>query len=155
MSAVQIAFAAGLATVLASVVAFAALVVGTGGAGRLLRAPRDHAELGRAAFVAHRLTGFAVFAFLALHILDVGLYSVSHRLYDEVQSLYGTAPVRVFECGLLFAILFHVGNGLRLLTLDATGLGLHAARRMLVAVVTLTVVAGVAGSVLILRPVLP
>ena len=61
----------------------------------------------RWAFVAHRATGVAVFAFLCLHILDVGLYAVSAARFDDVHELYGTTPLRLFECALLFAILFH------------------------------------------------
>ena len=58
--------------------------------------------------------GVAVFAFLLLHVLDVALYAISPARFDEVHELYGTTPLRVFECALLFAILFHTLNGLRL-----------------------------------------
>jgi succinate dehydrogenase / fumarate reductase cytochrome b subunit len=157
MSAVQAVFLAGLTLVLVSVVAFAAYVVGGAAGGRtpalrLLAQRPDHAELGRAAHLAHRITGFAIFAFLVLHVLDVGLYSVSSRLYDSVQTLYGSAPLRVFECGLLFAVLFHTGNGLRLLTIDAARLSGAWSRRLLVGVLVAVAVAGSGGSALILDP---
>src|SRR3990172_5728592 len=74
---------------------------------RLSRAPRDRLELGRWGFWAHRVSGVAIFAFLILHLFDVGLYGLSRDLYDEVHALYGTAALRVFESGLLVAILFH------------------------------------------------
>jgi succinate dehydrogenase cytochrome b subunit len=158
MSVAQAAFLAGLVLVLFAVVAFSAFVLraaaargGTISAGLLV--PRaGRAELGRAAFLAHRITGFAIFAFLALHILDIGLYSVSHRLYDDAQSLYGTAPLRVFECGLLLAVLFHTGNGLRLVAIDAGRLPAIWARRLLVAVLAVVAVSGAGGSALILAP---
>jgi succinate dehydrogenase / fumarate reductase, cytochrome b subunit len=158
MSAAQLAFLAGLILVLLAVVAFSAFVLraaaaggGTLSAGLLV--PRaSRAELGRVAFLAHRITGFAIFAFLALHILDIGLYSISHRLYDDVQSLYGTAPLRVFECGLLLAVLFHTGNGLRLLVIDAGRLPAIWAQRLLVVVLVVVAVSGAGGSALILAP---
>jgi succinate dehydrogenase / fumarate reductase cytochrome b subunit len=158
VSPVQLAFLAGLALVLLAVLAFAAIVVraaavaGDTSTFRLFASHSEHGELGRAAFLAHRVTGFAIFAFLALHVIDIGLYSVSQRLYDEVQKLYGSAPLRVFECGLLFAVLFHTGNGLRLLAIDAGRLSAVWSRRLLVAAVAVAAVAGTAGSVLILAP---
>lgn len=158
MNAAQIAFTVGLLAVLAAVTAFSGIVLRSasngGRAAGLGRASgqSDHAGLGRAAFLAHRLTGFAIFAFLALHILDVGLYSVSHPLYNDVQHLYGTAPLRVFECGLLFSVLFHTGNGLRLVAVDAFRTTVTRSRQLLWAVIASAAVLGVAGSALILAP---
>jgi succinate dehydrogenase / fumarate reductase cytochrome b subunit len=158
MSGVQIAFLAGLVAVLAAVAAFSAVVVrsavrGGRAAGLgLFGSHTEHSRLGRGAFLAHRLTGFAIFAFLCLHILDVGLYSVSRRLYDDVQPLYGSAPLRVFESGLLFAVLFHTGNGLRLLAVDVVRLSAVWTRRLLQLVIAVSAASGVAGSALILSP---
>ena len=154
MTAAQITFLAGLALVLVVVAAFGAVVLRqarTNGTG--LRSPRDHANGGRAAFYAHRLTGLGIFAFLCLHILDVGLGSASPRLYDDVQRLYGTPALRVFECGLLFAVLFHTGNGIRLIAFDVFGFAPVWSRRALVAVALATLVVGAAGSGFILGPV--
>jgi succinate dehydrogenase / fumarate reductase cytochrome b subunit len=158
MSSVQIAFLIGLVVVLATSVAFAGLVVGNalrggrvGGLGVVGRRV-EHGGLGRAAFLLHRVTGFAIFSFLCLHVLDVGLYSVSRGMYDEVQRLYGSAALRVFECGLLFAILFHTANGLRLLALDFVPSSSRWSRRMLGFVIVLAAAGGSGGSVFILAP---
>lgn len=164
MTVAQLLFALALTGVLAGVTAFGALILVSaardGGAyltielaRRLRRSPAERAEFNRWAFYAHRFTGFAIFAFLGLHIVDVGLYAVSRELYGEVHALYGTAPLRLFECGLLFAILFHTFNGLRLLAVDLADLGLAASRRALAVAVALTVLLGVAGSAVILAPV--
>lgn len=158
MNAVQVGFVVGLLLVLFGVSAFAGLVIRSAARGGrtaglgLLGARSDHAELGRAAFLAHRISGFAIFAFLALHILDIGLYSVSHGLYDDVQRLYGSTPLRLFECGLLFAVLFHTGNGLRLLALDLAA-SPRWSRRLLRLVIATVALVGAAGSALILAPV--
>jgi succinate dehydrogenase / fumarate reductase, cytochrome b subunit len=159
VNAIQIAFSAGLLLVLSAVTGFSAIVLRSAARGGraagfgLLSGRSDFGELGRAAFIAHRLTGFAIFAFLSLHILDVGLYSISHRLYDDVQRLYGSAPLRVFECGLLFAILFHTGNGLRLLAVDLFTTSAARARQLLWFVIALAATAGTLGSALILAPI--
>jgi succinate dehydrogenase / fumarate reductase cytochrome b subunit len=87
-------------------------------------------------------------------VVDVSIYSVSKTRYDDVHELYDTLALRLFECGLLFAILFHTLNGLRLLGVDVADLGVARARHLLVVVVAVTTVLGVAGSIVILRPVL-
>ncbi len=119
---------------------------------RLGRLPTERSEANRWAFYAHRLTGVGVLAFLALHILDVALYAVSPHRFDEVHALYGTAGMRVFECGLLLALVYHALNGLRVVAIDAFDLGPRAAGRLLTGVVGVTVLSTAAGSVVILRP---
>ena len=120
---------------------------------RLGRLPTERSEANRLAFYTHRVTGLAIFAFLALHVVDVSLYAVSPSLYDNVHELYGTTVMRVFECGLLFALLFHALNGLRLVAIDVWDVGARVATRMLTAVVVATGVLTLAGSIVILRPV--
>ncbi|HEX4518707.1 MAG TPA: succinate dehydrogenase, cytochrome b556 subunit [Gaiellaceae bacterium] len=158
MIAVDAVFVVALAVVLCAVVLYSVVVVravaqgGSSLGASLVQRRREVDELGRVAFVLHRVSGFAILAFLALHIVDIGLDSGSHRLYDDVQRLYGSAPLRLFECGLLFAILFHTGNGLRLLALDLVPRTARWSRQALVGVIVLCALAGLAGSLLILRP---
>jgi succinate dehydrogenase / fumarate reductase cytochrome b subunit len=96
----------------------------------------------------------AIFGFLCLHILDVSTYAISRSTYDDLHELYGSAPMRLFESGLLFAILFHTLNGLRILAIDVGDLGQVTARRLLVPVVALTLAVGTAGTAVIMAPVL-
>lgn len=164
MTAAQLAFLTGLTLVVAVIVAFTALVAvgarrtdgGTHLSAVLFRrlSTRSHVrgEANRWAFYAHRVSGFAVFAFLALHILDVSLVAWSPRLYDQVHLLYSTAPMRLFECGLLAALGFHALNGLRLIAIDVWDVGSAGAARLLDAVVALTVVITVGGGAVILWP---
>lgn len=164
MTAAQAVFALALAGVVAAVAAFGMVVVrsalrtdggpypSSGLAGRLLRGPEERAEANRWAFYLHRLTGVAIFGFLCLHVLDVGVWLVSEPAFDELHDLYGSAPLRVFECGLLLALLFHTLNGLRILAIDAADLGTAAARGLLAVVVAATALLGAAGSVVILAP---
>jgi succinate dehydrogenase / fumarate reductase cytochrome b subunit len=165
VSVAQLVFLAGFAVVLVAVAAFGLLVlvsasrnVGDSAAltevvRRLGRAPADRLEAGRWAFYAHRIGGVAIFAFLVLHLGDVALYAVSPALYDNVHALYGSPPLRVFESALLLAILFHAFNGLRLLAVDLVDVRPMTAYRLLVATSGLTVVLWLAGSAVILAPV--
>jgi succinate dehydrogenase / fumarate reductase cytochrome b subunit len=106
---------------------------------------------GQWAFVGHRVSGFLVFMFLLLHVVDVSL--VQHpRLYDEVHALYGNVMLRLFEVGLLAALVFHSLNGLRIVMIDFFPGAIRKQRPVLAAVVLLTALATVAGGYVILRP---
>ena len=106
---------------------------------------------GQWAFVGHRISGFLVFMFLLLHIVDVSL--VSHpKVYDEVHAVYGNVLLRLFEVGLLFALLYHALNGLRIVLVDFFPEAVRVQTRLFAGVVFLTLAAGIPGAVVILRP---
>jgi len=107
---------------------------------------------GQWAFVAHRTTGFLVFMFLLLHIIDVSLVNLNTELYDEVHKLYGNILLRLFECGLLFALLFHSLNGLRIVMVDFFPRAVANEKALTTGVVALTLLAGIPGSIVILWP---
>jgi succinate dehydrogenase / fumarate reductase cytochrome b subunit len=116
--------------------------------------PRSTVYKGRSgqwAFVLHRVTGFLVFFFLLLHIVDVSLVH-KPALYDEVHALYGNILLRLFECGLLFALLFHALNGLRIVLIDFFPEAVRNQEALYLGVVFLTIAAGLPGSYVILRP---
>jgi len=106
---------------------------------------------GQWAFVGHRVSGFLVFLFLLLHIVDVSLVRWPDT-YDQVHRLYGNVLLRLFEVGLLFALLFHTFNGLRIVAVDFFPEAVRNQRRLLQAVLGLTLVTGVPGGVVILWP---
>ena len=107
---------------------------------------------GQWAFVGHRVSGVLVFLFLLLHIVDVSLINISAEVYDEVHQLYGNVVLRVFEVGLLFALLFHSLNGLRIVALDFFPGAVRQERRLLSVVTILTVAIGVPCAYVILEP---
>lgn len=108
---------------------------------------------GQWAFVAHRVSGFLIFFFLLLHIVDVATVRWP-AVYDEIHQLYGNVLLRAFEVGLLFALLFHTFNGLRIVVLDFFPGQVAKEGRLLAAAVFLTVVAGVPGAFVIMKPFL-
>jgi len=106
---------------------------------------------GQWAFVGHRVTGFLVFLFLLLHVVDVSLLRWP-ATYDQVHHLYGNVVLRLFEVGLLFALVFHSLNGLRIVAVDLFPDAVRNQARLLQAVVALTVLAGIPGGLVILWP---
>lgn len=170
MTLAQALFLTALSILVVALVGFALMVTavalrqGTGSVAALpgiratLRAlelsPSSEAVGGRWAFYLHRVSGVGVLGFLALHVVDVSLYAFSTRVYNRVHTLYSTTGLRVLECGLVFAVLFHTLNGLRLLAIDGFNLQRRTARGLLTAVTVITVIAGVAATIVILEPVL-
>ena len=69
-------------------------------------------------WVAHRITGVAVFFFLFTHVLDTALVRVSPQAYNAVIETYKTPIVNFLEVGLVGAVLYHALNGIRLILVD-------------------------------------
>ncbi|MDP8991678.1 MAG: succinate dehydrogenase, cytochrome b556 subunit [Actinomycetota bacterium] len=116
--------------------------------------PRSSFYRGRSgqwAFVAHRVSGFLVFVFLLLHIVDVSLVA-RPELYDEVHALYGNVLLRLFEVGLLAALVYHSLNGLRITMIDFFPGSIRNEKAVLAGVTALTLVATVAGGYVIMKP---
>ena len=105
---------------------------------------------GQWAFVLHPNTGFLVVFFLLLHIVDVSLINTSY--YDEVHRLYGNILLRLFECGLLLALLYHSLNGLRIVIIDFFNDGVRNQQALFYGVIVLTLAAGIPGCFIILKP---
>lgn len=107
---------------------------------------------GQWAFVSHRVTGFLVFMFLLLHIVDVSLVNIDADLYNTVHELYGNILLRLFECGLLLALLYHSMNGLRIVLVDFFPGVIRREKMLTGLVVFITLAAGIPGSLVILWP---
>lgn len=121
------------------------------GLGRL---PAERTEGNRWASYVHRISGLAILLFLLLHLIDVSLYVWSVPVYESVHELYGTTFMRIFECGLLFALCFHAFNGIRLIAIDAWDIGMSGALNLLRVTTVVSVLLTAAGSLVILWPVL-
>lgn len=112
---------------------------------------RYKGKAGQWAFLSHRITGFLVFLFLLLHIVDVSLLHWPET-YNQVHRLYGNIVLRLFEVGLLFALLFHTFNGVRIVAVDVFPEAVRNQRRLLQVVVALTLIIGIPGGLVILWP---
>ena len=108
---------------------------------------------GQWAFVLHRVTGFLVFMFLLLHVVDVSLINYrGGRLYNDVHHVYGNVFLRLFEVGLLFALLYHALNGLRIVMIDFFPGAVKNQKNLFSAVLALSVLGTVIGAVIIVKP---
>ena len=61
--------------------------------------------------------------------------------------------MRLFECGLLFALVFHALNGLRLTFVDIFDVGIRKSNIALRILLIISIITTLGGSLIILQPV--
>jgi succinate dehydrogenase / fumarate reductase cytochrome b subunit len=66
----------------------------------------------------HRLTGLGTLLFLAIHILDTATVYFFPSLYSHAIDVYRTTVFGIGEMALIFSVLFHGVNGLRIAFFD-------------------------------------
>ncbi len=108
-------------------------------------------KAGQWAFILHRVTGFLVFAFLLLHIVDVATLNDPH-VYNALHQLYGNIVLRLFEVGLLFALLYHALNGLRVIMIDFFPGAVRNEQALFYGLLGLTIVLTIVGGYVIVKP---
>ncbi len=69
---------------------------------------------GQYSFLLHRITGLGTLLFLIIHILDTSTVYFAPDLYEEAIALYRSTPFMLGEIALVFAVIFHGVNGLRI-----------------------------------------
>ena len=103
------------------------------------------------AWVAHRITGVAIFFFLFVHVLDTALVRVSPESYDKVVDSYKNPIVATLELGLAAAVLYHAFNGIRIMLIDFWAKGPQYQKQMLYIAVSLWVVLMIPASFFMMR----
>jgi succinate dehydrogenase / fumarate reductase cytochrome b subunit len=73
---------------------------------------------GHWAFILHRLTGLGTLLFLGIHILDTATVYFLPELYEEAIALYRNPLFMLGEIALVFCLIFHGVNGLRIALVD-------------------------------------
>ena len=73
---------------------------------------------GHYAFLLHRLTGLGTLLFLIIHILDTATVYYFPALYEHAIELYRSTPFMIGEILLVFAVIYHGVNGIRIALVD-------------------------------------
>ena len=79
---------------------------------------RYRGGIGQWAWAVNRVAGLGVLLFLALHIVDIFVAGFGPSLFDELLFLYKGPVVRILDIFLVFGLLYHGINGLRLTLMD-------------------------------------
>ena len=79
---------------------------------------RYQGRVGQLSFILHRLTGLGTLLFLSVHILDTSTVYFFPSLYEEAIALYRSTPFIIGEIFLVFSVIYHGVNGLRIAIFD-------------------------------------
>ena len=79
---------------------------------------RYRGGIGQWAWAGNRVAGLGVLLFLALHIADIFVIGLGPALFDDLLFLYKGPVVRLLDVFLVFGLLYHGINGLRLTLMD-------------------------------------
>lgn len=85
---------------------------------RMLGLLRYRGREGQWSWLLHRLAGLGVFMFLLLHVFDIWLMGFGPEVFNHFLFLYSAPPFKVLEVFLIFGVLFHAVNGLRIIIID-------------------------------------
>lgn len=73
---------------------------------------------GHYAWLLHRVGGLGIMAFLLLHILDIFLVGFGPEIFNKFLILYTWPPFKIAELGLIFGVVYHAFNGVRIILVD-------------------------------------
>jgi succinate dehydrogenase / fumarate reductase cytochrome b subunit len=79
---------------------------------------RYKGRTGQLSFILHRLTGLGTLLFLTIHILDTSTVYFFPSLYSHAIDIYRSTPFMIGEIILVFAVIFHGVNGVRIAVFD-------------------------------------
>jgi succinate dehydrogenase / fumarate reductase cytochrome b subunit len=75
-------------------------------------------QTGAWAWLLHRVTGVGVLLFLLAHIIDTALIGFGPEAYEHALNLYRLPIFKVGEIALVFAVVYHSVNGVRVILID-------------------------------------
>lgn len=73
---------------------------------------------GQLSYLLHRLSGLGTLLFLTIHILDTATVYFAPDLYQHAIAIYRSTPFMLGEIVLVFLVIFHGTNGLRIALFD-------------------------------------
>jgi len=73
---------------------------------------------GHWSFLLHRITGLGTGLFLTVHIVDTALVYFAPAIYQDVLKVYQSTLFGLGELALVFCVLYHGVNGLRVAFFD-------------------------------------
>ena len=79
---------------------------------------RYRGAVGQWSWVMHRLTGLGVMFFLILHVIDTSWAVFAPEAYVRAIATYQSPLFTLGEFGLVFAVVYHAYNGLRIIIFD-------------------------------------
>jgi succinate dehydrogenase / fumarate reductase cytochrome b subunit len=117
------------------------------------RRTRYRGGAGMWSWVLHRGSGLAVLGFLFLHILDTSLVMLGPKAYNTFSHFYEKAFFRPLEVVLMFLVIYHAFNGLRVILVDFWSRGVRYQKQLHTAVMVITLALFLPSAFIMLRPI--
>jgi len=89
-----------------------------------------HGGVGMLTWTVRRLTGVAVLLFLCLHIIETSMLRFGPRAYESAIGIYKQLWFKPIEFLLVAAVIYHAGDGILVMILDAWPGGTRAYRTL-------------------------
>ena len=102
-------------------------------------------------WILHRGSGLAVLGFLFLHVLDTSMVMFGPRAYNTMARLYESAFFRPLEVVLMFLVIYHAFNGLRVILVDFWSRGARYEKLLNKAVMGITLILFLPSAFIMLR----
>jgi succinate dehydrogenase cytochrome b subunit len=102
-------------------------------------------------WILHRGSGLAVLGFLFLHVLDTSLVMFGPKAYNRMAHFYESALFRPLEVLLMFLVIYHAFNGLRVILVDFWPKGVRYEKRLNQVVMGITLVLFLPSAFVMLR----
>jgi succinate dehydrogenase / fumarate reductase cytochrome b subunit len=96
---------------------------------------------GFTAFLLHRITGLGTLLFLTVHISMTSMVYIYAPLYTRLVEIFQWPVIMLVEILLVFCVIFHGANGLRIATIDLFKPSLLQERQSTKAMATTLVIA--------------
>ncbi|HEX04151.1 MAG TPA: succinate dehydrogenase, cytochrome b556 subunit, partial [Bacteroidetes bacterium] len=78
-------------------------------------------QTGQIAWLLHRLTGLALVLYVSLHVWVISSLQLGEGTFSATMAYVASPLFRFLEVGLLFCVIYHALNGLRLIAIDFFG----------------------------------
>ena len=108
---------------------------------------------GMVAWLFHRISGVAVWAFVVLHVIDIYLAGSNPAVYNDLLAFYASPVGRVLETLLGAGLLYHALNGARIIVMDFWPAMVRYNRVMWYACWAIFVAVGLPVAYVILKPI--
>ena len=95
---------------------------------------------GQWAFYLHRLSGLAILAYLLIHVISISLFMFGEEAYMALHTVYEMPIFSLGLIGITAGVLYHSLNGLRIVLMDFTGIGVAIQRPLWYGVMALTLI---------------
>lgn len=78
-------------------------------------------QTGQTAWILHRLTGLALVFYITLHVWVISSLQLGPDAFGAAMAFVSAPLFRFLEVGLMFCVIYHAMNGVRLIAIDFFG----------------------------------